>query len=404
VTPAIKRLKRVLERAEVLCRERGVRFTEQRKTVLRLVCASDKPISAYELLDQMRGVVKNPAPPTVYRALDFLLEQGLVHKLESLHAYVGCTHPDHPHASQFLICEDCGEVTEVEDVSVAESLRTSGQAIGFRTKRPIVEVLGTCARCDAKQDRQAESKSDPINQHESEMPTMSLEQTAIQEARDMPEANDKIAVAIEKLNSQLPLQARQQALPPALLSVHRAILRTLAEEGRTLTNDELANLVGADGVAAAIERLGGDDLVVLDADKTKVLGAYPMTTEETIHHLKVNGRAVNAICALDAVVVGPMYDAEVAIESRCQVTGEPVRVHQQGDRILSAEPSADVRVGVRWQQPGACAAHSMCLEMVFLKDGDTARRWVEEGEGDKTEFTLDEAVAFGASVFVPLVK
>ncbi len=148
-----KMVNRVVERAEVLCRERGVRLTAQRKTVLRLLCASDKPISAYELLDQMHGVVKNPAPPTVYRALDFLLEQGLVHKLESLHAFVGCTHPDHPHASQFLICDECGEVTEVEDASVAESLRAAGQVLGFRAKRPIVEVLGTCAQCDAKRDQ-----------------------------------------------------------------------------------------------------------------------------------------------------------------------------------------------------------------------------------------------------------
>ena len=147
-----KLVNRILKRAEALCRERGVRLTDQRKTVLRLLCVSDKPLSAYELLDRMRGVVKNPAPPTVYRALDFLLEQGLVHKLESLHAYVGCTHPDHPHASQFLICDDCGEVAEVEDASLAKSLKAAGKAIGFRTKRPIVEVLGTCAQCNAKRD------------------------------------------------------------------------------------------------------------------------------------------------------------------------------------------------------------------------------------------------------------
>ena len=147
-----KQLTRVLERADELCRERGVRLTDQRKLVLQLLCVSDKPLSAYELLDRMRGVVRNPAPPTVYRALDFLLEQGLVHKLESVHAYVGCTHPEHPHASQFLICDDCGEVAEVEDASVAESLTAAGKAIGFRTKRPIVEVLGTCAQCNAKRD------------------------------------------------------------------------------------------------------------------------------------------------------------------------------------------------------------------------------------------------------------
>ena len=147
-----KTLSHILAHAEALCHERGVRLTEQRKTVLQLLCMSDKPLSAYELLERMRGVVKNPAPPTVYRALDFLLEQGLVHKLESLHAYIGCSHPDHPHASQFLICDDCGEVAEVEDPSVANSLKAAGKAIGFRTKRPVVELLGICAQCIAKQN------------------------------------------------------------------------------------------------------------------------------------------------------------------------------------------------------------------------------------------------------------
>ena len=143
-------LSQVLQRAKDLCRERGVRLTDQRKTVLRLLCESDRPLSAYELLDRLRDTVKNPAPPTVYRALDFLLEQGLVHKLESLHAFVGCAHPEHPHASQFLICADCGEVAEVEDPSISRSLQAAGNAAGFRTKRPVVELLGTCAQCAEK--------------------------------------------------------------------------------------------------------------------------------------------------------------------------------------------------------------------------------------------------------------
>ena len=145
-----RRLSRLLRRAEALCRERGARLTEQRKAVLRLLCESDRPLSAYELLDRMRSTLKNPAPPTVYRALDFLLEQGLVHKLESLHAFVGCSHPEHPHASQFLICADCGGVAEVEDQSVVESLQAAGEAVGFHTERPVVELLGTCAQCARK--------------------------------------------------------------------------------------------------------------------------------------------------------------------------------------------------------------------------------------------------------------
>jgi Fur family zinc uptake transcriptional regulator len=134
-------------RAERLCRDRGVRLTPQRRTVLELLCASEKPLSAYEILDRMRATTANPAPPTVYRALDFLLEQGLAHKLESLHAFVGCSHPDHPHSSQFLICSDCGEVNELEDDAIEQGLRKAEQATGFTTIRPIVELLGTCAQC-----------------------------------------------------------------------------------------------------------------------------------------------------------------------------------------------------------------------------------------------------------------
>ncbi len=142
------KLDTLLDRAEALCRQRGVRLTPHRRTVLGLLCASDQPLSAYEILDRLRDTLANPAPPTVYRALDFLLEQGLAHKLESLHAYIGCSHPEHPHASQFLICSDCGSVDEMHSEEIARSLRSSGQAKGFRTRRPVVELLGTCARCD----------------------------------------------------------------------------------------------------------------------------------------------------------------------------------------------------------------------------------------------------------------
>jgi len=148
-----ERLAEVLRCAERLCAERGVRLTRQRRTVLGLLCASETPLSAYELLERMRLGIRNPAPPTVYRALDFLLEQGLAHRLESLHAFVGCTHPDHPHAGQFLICSDCGDVEELENKAVMQSLRSAAMAIGFETRHPVVELLGTCAQCARRQPR-----------------------------------------------------------------------------------------------------------------------------------------------------------------------------------------------------------------------------------------------------------
>ncbi|NEV63417.1 Fur family transcriptional regulator [Thiorhodococcus minor] len=139
-----------LRRADALCHERGVRLTPQRRRVLEILCAAERPLGAYEILDAMRVGNRSLAPPTVYRALDFLLEQGLVHKLESRHAFVGCTHPEHPHSCQFLICADCGLVTEVEDAAVAESLASVAAASGFRAERPVVELIGTCADCVRK--------------------------------------------------------------------------------------------------------------------------------------------------------------------------------------------------------------------------------------------------------------
>jgi len=144
-----EQLQHALDTAAQLCAQRGVRFTPQRRRVLELVCRAQRPVGAYEILDQLRDGAP-AAPPTVYRALDFLLEQGLVHKLETLHAFVGCTHPEHPHASQFLICSDCGRVNELESDAIADDLQSMAQRSGFRPKRPVIEVLGTCADCTAE--------------------------------------------------------------------------------------------------------------------------------------------------------------------------------------------------------------------------------------------------------------
>lgn len=139
----------VLARAETLCEERGVRLTEQRRRVLEILWAAGRPIGAYEILEAMRDGPRALAPPTVYRALDFLVEQGLVHKIESLHAFVGCDHPGRPHASQFLICDRCGAVTELEDEGVVRSLRSATDGTGFQAARRVVELIGVCANCSA---------------------------------------------------------------------------------------------------------------------------------------------------------------------------------------------------------------------------------------------------------------
>jgi Fur family zinc uptake transcriptional regulator len=146
-----------LERAEALCQTRGVQLTPLRRDVLRLVLESEAPIGAYALLDQLKASRAKAAPPTVYRALDFLLEQGLIHRLERLNAFMGCAealdvnsaHHDHAHdhPHQFLICRCCGATREISDHGVAEAISAAAAKAGFSAARATVEIAGFCGKC-----------------------------------------------------------------------------------------------------------------------------------------------------------------------------------------------------------------------------------------------------------------
>lgn len=127
--------------------ERGLRLTPLRREVLELVAGAGKPVKAYDLLDRLREKHGNAAPPTVYRALDFLLENGFIHKLESINAYVSCHHPEQAHQVPFLICDTCHGAQEVCDERVAELIEAQAKALGFRPQAQTLEVHGTCKNC-----------------------------------------------------------------------------------------------------------------------------------------------------------------------------------------------------------------------------------------------------------------
>ncbi len=137
-----------LARAEAACAESGARLTAIRRDVLRLILQSDEPIGAYALLDGLRALTGAGKPPTVYRALDFLLAQGLIHRVERLNAFVGC-HDEaaHHHAAQFLICRTCGRVTELEEATVESAIIAAARSRGFAPSRVTVEVDGVCQAC-----------------------------------------------------------------------------------------------------------------------------------------------------------------------------------------------------------------------------------------------------------------
>lgn len=140
--------------AERTCRDAGVRFTPQRRQVLEIVLESHCPMGAYDVLARMNEGGGRTAPVTVYRALDFLMAQGLVHRLQSRNAFVGCSSPDAHDESdgadggtQFLICGDCGTVAEMTDRSIERAIRKRAETAGFTIAAPVVEVEGTCPNC-----------------------------------------------------------------------------------------------------------------------------------------------------------------------------------------------------------------------------------------------------------------
>ena len=134
---------------EQACEQRGLRLTPLRAQVLGLVAAAGKPIKAYDLLDRMKAENGSSAPPTVYRALEFLLEQGFIHRLASINAFVGCHHPQVAHSVPFLICDKCQNAIELEDDRISALLDEQARSLGFATRAQTLEVHGLCAECRA---------------------------------------------------------------------------------------------------------------------------------------------------------------------------------------------------------------------------------------------------------------
>jgi Fur family zinc uptake transcriptional regulator len=139
-----------LAHAEAICAEHAARLTPIRRSVLAALLASHQPLGAYEIIERLAARGEKLSPITIYRALDFLREHGLVHRIESRNAFIAC---GHSHASNdpvvFLICEKCGAVGETAGAAVAETIKSASRAAGFTPKTPVIEITGLCAHCRA---------------------------------------------------------------------------------------------------------------------------------------------------------------------------------------------------------------------------------------------------------------
>ena len=144
----------MLSAAERLCKDRGLRLTEQRKAVLEVLCASHVPASAYDILDRLNRVRKENdeamlAPISIYRALEFLMEHGIIHRIESRNAYVACTHciEGHRDVIIFLLCDDCGRAAEFQSETLSGLIDTIAATAQFSPNAPVLEIRGRCSEC-----------------------------------------------------------------------------------------------------------------------------------------------------------------------------------------------------------------------------------------------------------------
>jgi Fur family zinc uptake transcriptional regulator len=145
----------VIAHAVEQCTARGQRLTPMRRKVLEILAGSHKPLGAYEVMDAVAAGGPRPAPITVYRALDFLKENGLVHRIESRNAFLACgLKHDSGAVVAFLICERCGEAGEAPGPEIAGAVAAAAGSAGFAPHMSVVEITGICANCGARRSVQ----------------------------------------------------------------------------------------------------------------------------------------------------------------------------------------------------------------------------------------------------------
>ncbi len=213
---------------------------------------------------------------------------------------------------------------------------------------------------------------------------------------------EKVNKALDRLISVLPLKEKQESCGPEIKGLHQKVLQSFVEQGRILSKQEMKQHVP--NVDQAIATLKENDMVVF-SETGEPVGAYPFTMEEREHKVNINHHDVHAMCALDALSVSCMFDMKTKISSVCRVTQDPIFIEQSGKTIENESATKDVCFGIAWESASACSccAQSLCMEMMFLKNKDTAKKWQSENPQDREIFTLQEAVEFGSRFFSPLM-
>ena len=218
-----------------------------------------------------------------------------------------------------------------------------------------------------------------------------------------PEIEEKVQKAVDRLNTLLPLKKRQSSLNASMQALHKEILSSYVDIGRSMTKVEMAERVN--DVEKAIDIFKKNDLVVFD-DSGELTGAYPFTMEKRLHKLNVQDWPLHCMCALDALAVSPMFNKAVDIASKCHISHQAVNISQNGFEVVNRNEVSDLHFGINWGSASnsCCCADSLCTEMIFLKGNELAKGWVLEDPVNRESFSLDEAIEFSAQFFMPLMQ
>ena len=213
--------------------------------------------------------------------------------------------------------------------------------------------------------------------------------------------SEKIQSAVARLNSILPLHAQQKNLSREGASLYQQLLTSFVEKGRMLMPQEIATLTS--DVSAVVAELKKTSLIVWDGNNNPV-GIYPFTMEQRVHSIMVNGFAIHAMCALDALAVSAVSGLPVVIDSRCDVTKTPLHIDQKGCQLLNVQELQEVFFAINWNAASSscCCADSLCTEMIFIRGVAAANKWQAQDNSNRELFTLEEAVKFATGFFKPL--
>ena len=292
-----------------------------------------------------------------------------------------------------ILAAEGGETIQTAAVAIRVGMTIDQLATQLFPYLTMVEGLKLCAQIFKKDVKKLSCCADSI--------VLEAEQIDAQEKMQQEtKPITQMETALQAISKLLPLKKRQQELDPQVLTMHRHILHSFAENGRPLTRTEMAELLIQDNVTIALAKLYKKDLVVLNKEG-EITGAYPFTLNPTPHVLTIGKHKVFAMCAFDAVGVSAMFKVEVVIQSHCGLTKTPLQIRIFNHQVLDTS-HPELRVGIYWQEPGACAEKTLCTELVFLKDMVAAQQWALQKE-NALLLTLTEAIELSSAFFIPLI-